>query len=88
MTKAKKSPAQKLARDIQAATGLAYRPCLAQAEQILAVTPESCGDELDDWTCTLRPGPHAGWRHLDEDSGTWWSQSRVFPFSSAVTVTS
>lgn len=36
MTKKKRTPAQKLARQIQAQTGKPYRECLAEAEQQLA----------------------------------------------------
>lgn len=42
---------------------------------------ETCGDQLFDWGCTLLPGPHPNWRHLDENSGAWWDQSRVPPYS-------
>jgi hypothetical protein len=42
---------------------------------------ETCGDNLFDRTCTLPPGPHPMWRHLDETTGTWWTQSRVAPYS-------
>lgn len=40
-----------------------------------------CGDQLTEWTCTLRPGPHDGWQHHDEIQGVWWSQSRIPPYS-------
>lgn len=85
MTGERKSPAQRLAREIQAATGLGSVLCLDHAERTLAATPRECSDRLDEWTCGLRPGPHAGWRHYDEKAGMWWSQSRIFPFSNAVT---
>lgn len=41
------------------------------------MTPDRpvCGDQLDRWTCTLPSGPHPRWRHLDEQSGRWWSQN-------------
>lgn len=84
MTKRKRSPRQILARSIQAATGEQYIECLRQATSTLAQTPQSCGDQVDVWTCDLAPGPHAGWRHMDSRVGIWWSQSRIFPFSSAV----
>jgi hypothetical protein len=88
VTRKKKSPAQKLARSIQAATGVLYTVALAQAETILEALgedeEEECGDRLTDWTCTLPPGPHPGWRHLDEESGVWWSQVRQFPFSNRI----
>lgn len=83
----KRSPAQRLAREIQAATGKPYLTCLGEAEAILETIGENdameCGDELTRWTCSLRPGPHPGWRHVDDESGVWWSQSREFPYSSA-----
>lgn len=84
VTKAKKSPQQKLARAIQGATGEQYIECLRQATSTLAQTPDECGDQVTDWTCDLAPGPHAGWRHMDSATGMWWTQSRFFPFSSAV----
>jgi hypothetical protein len=84
VTKAKKSPQQKLARAIQAATQEQYIECLRQATSTLAQTPHRCGDQVTHWTCDLGPGPHAGWRHMDSTMGVWWSQSRIFPFSSAV----
>lgn len=80
----RRTPQQRLAREIQAATGQAYRLALEQAKATLAGGPGDCGDTLDEWTCTLRPGPHPGWRHFDENAPTWWSQSRIFPFSNAV----
>lgn len=43
--------------------------------------PDPCGDQLTEWTCTLRPGRHADWKHRDEVNGAWWSQSRVAPYS-------
>lgn len=85
MTRAKKTPQQILARAVQGATGLPYTAALAEARIILDQTPEECGDRLQEWTCSLPPGPHPGWRHMDEVDGAWWSQSRVFPYSSAVT---
>lgn len=42
---------------------------------------ETCGDQLADWTCTRKPGPHIGWRHWDDNAGAWWSQSCVPPYS-------
>lgn len=87
MTKKKRSPQQKLARQIQAATGVTYSTCLVQADVILSSfgedEEEECGDRLQDWTCTLAPGPHPGWRHLD-DEGHWWSQSVQFPYSNGI----
>lgn len=84
----RKSPQQKLARVIQTATGNAYHECLRQAHIILGSIGENdekeCGDRLQDWICTLAPGPHARWRHLDEEKGAWWQQSGVFPYSNAV----
>lgn len=88
MTKARKSPQQKLARQIQAATGHAYHECLRQAHVILGSIGDGdereCGDRLQDWVCSLPPGPHARWRHLDENEGYWWQQSGVFPYSNAI----
>lgn len=84
MTKRKKSPQQTLARVIQAATGTQYLESLRQATSILAQTPDECGDQVDAWLCDLPPGPHVGWRHMDSRVGIWWSQSRIFPFSSTV----
>lgn len=43
--------------------------------------PRPCGDRLMDWTCTLRPGPHPGWKHEDQIAGAWWSQSAIPPHS-------
>jgi len=43
--------------------------------------PRPCGDQLTEWTCTLPPGPHPGWRHLDQITGAWWTQSRIAPHS-------
>lgn len=43
--------------------------------------PRTCGDQLTEWTCTLPPGPHIDWAHVDEITGAWWSQSRVPPHS-------
>lgn len=40
MTKKKRTPAQKLAREIQAKTGKPYRECLAEAQQRLAAAEE------------------------------------------------
>lgn len=40
-----------------------------------------CGDQLTEWTCTLRPGPHPRWRHVDEVNGAWWDQMAVPPYS-------
>lgn len=80
----RRTPQQRLAREIQAATGHPYTRCLEQAKDTLLGGPEDCGDTLDGWTCTLRPGPHPGWRHFDEDAQIWWTQSRIFPFSNAV----
>lgn len=95
MTKKKRSPQQKLALIIQAGTVIKpYTVCLAEATAILdpvtRVWPEEdgrvteCGDRLQDWVCSLPPGPHVSWRHLDEGDGHWWSQSREFPYSNAV----
>jgi len=91
MTKAKKSPQQNLARLIQAGTSKPYMVCLSEARVILAgsgdeddVLALECGDRLQDWVCSLPPGPHQQWRHLDEDDGHWWTQSRAFPYSNAV----
>ncbi|MBD9723480.1 hypothetical protein PV755_46540 [Streptomyces caniscabiei] len=41
MTKKKRSPAQKLAREIQANTGKPYMVCLAEAQQRLATADGS-----------------------------------------------
>jgi hypothetical protein len=84
VTKKKRTPAQNLARSIQAVTLEQYTECLRQATATLAQTPHRCGDRVTHWTCDLEPGPHPGWRHMDSVTGFWWSQSRVFPFSSAV----
>lgn len=82
MTKDRKSPQQKLARVIQTVTSKPYTACLEEAGKILAASPSGrCGDRLTKWTCTQRPGPHPGWRHVDDESGTWWTQSRVFPYA-------
>lgn len=43
--------------------------------------PQTCGDQLADWTCTRKPGPHTGWRHWDDNAGAWWSQNRIPPYS-------
>lgn len=43
--------------------------------------PAVCGDQLTEWTCTLPPGPHPRWRHVDDKAGAWWSQSAVPPHS-------
>lgn len=43
--------------------------------------PRPCGDQLTEWTCTLKPGPHRDWKHRDEVNGAWWSQSRIAPYS-------
>ncbi|WP_458089369.1 hypothetical protein [Streptomyces malaysiensis] len=51
------------------------------ADRPADLAPETCGDQLTDWTCTLRPGPHPGWRHVDENAGAWWAQTRVPPYS-------
>lgn len=48
---------------------------------VLTVAPETCGDRLEDWTCTLPPGPHPRWKHQDQTAGAWWSQSGVPPHS-------
>lgn len=88
MTKAKKTPEQKLARVIQAGTSQPYTVCLAEAKMILAEREDGpvteCGDQLQEWTCSLPPGPHVAWRHMDEVDGAWWTQSRLFPYSNAV----
>lgn len=42
-----------------------------------------CGDRLFDWVCSLEPGTHANWLHVDERVGSWWSQSRFPPYSNA-----
>ncbi len=91
MTRQKKTPEQKLARLIQAGTSKQYSVCLAEAKVILAGREEgadvldmNCGDRLTDWVCSLPPGPHPGWRHLETLTGIWWSQSRAFPYSNAV----
>ncbi|MET9923443.1 MULTISPECIES: hypothetical protein [unclassified Streptomyces] len=42
---------------------------------------EECGDQLTEWTCTLPPGPHPNWRHVDSNAGAWWDQSRIAPHS-------
>lgn len=85
----RRTPEQKLARLIQAGTvSKPYTACLEEARIILASIGDDdameCGDRLQDWVCSLPPGPHPSWRHLDEDDGHWWSQSRVFPYSNAV----
>lgn len=80
----RRSPEQKLAREIQAATGKTYLVSLSVARRILATIGEEdameCGDQLTDWTCSLRPGPHPSWRHFDDEYETWWTQSREFPY--------
>ncbi|EDY43940.1 hypothetical protein [Streptomyces sp. SPB074] len=38
-------------------------------------TTMRCGDQLTTWTCSLPPGPHPRQRHVDESTGTWWTQS-------------
>jgi hypothetical protein len=43
--------------------------------------PRPCGDQLTEWTCTLRPGPHPNWRHIDEINGMWWDQMGDPPYS-------
>ncbi|NEA42737.1 hypothetical protein [Streptomyces sp. SID11385] len=40
----------------------------------MTTTAPQCGDQLTEWTCTLPPGPHRDHRHLDETTGTWWTQ--------------
>lgn len=84
----KRTPEQKLARLIQAGTSKPYTACLAEAKVILSSIGEDdemeCGDRLQDWVCSLLPGPHPSWCHLDQDKGYWWSQSREFPYSNAV----
>jgi len=84
----RKTPEQKLARVIQAGTSQPYTVCLAEARATLDSIGEDdemeCGDRLQDWVCSLPPGPHVAWRHMDENEGYWWSQSRVFPYSNAV----
>ena len=68
------------------------RRSLATARRLLATelrkmaadptpAPPLCGDRLTDWTCTLPDGPHKDWRHIDQDNGKWWDQSRVPPYS-------
>ncbi len=88
MTKKKKSPEQKLARVIQTATDKPYTVCLREATAILGSIGEDeereCGDRLQDWVCSLPPGPHPRWRHLDENEGYWWQQSGDFPYSNVV----
>ncbi|KAB8162938.1 hypothetical protein FH609_004220 [Streptomyces sp. 3MP-14] len=49
-------------------------------------TPAVCGDQLEDWTCSLPPGPHPRWRHVDKATGAWWQQSAIPPHSNAPTV--
>ncbi len=59
-------------------------PCYGCKHHCSAHDPdntEPCGDQLADWTCTLPPGPHPYWQHVDKANGTWWSQSRVAPHS-------
>jgi hypothetical protein len=91
MTKAKKTPQQKLARAIQAATEKPYLTCLTEATHILKSIGEDdemeCGDQLNPRPhriCTLPPGPHINWRHMDEETGAWWTQTSLFPYSNAV----
>lgn len=88
MTKKRKTPEQKLARLIQTATDKPYTACLREATAILgSIGPDEepeCGDRLQDWVCSLPPGPHPRWRHLDEDNGCWWQQSGEFPYSNVV----
>jgi len=43
--------------------------------------PDACADQLFGWTCTLPPGPHPRWRHVDANSGAWWTQSAEPPHS-------
>lgn len=80
VTKAKKGPEQLLARSIQAATAKPYTACLTEATEILQDGRTECGDRLTEWTCTLPPGPHPGWRHFDHEVQIWWSQSGIFPY--------
>lgn len=44
-----------------------------------------CGDQLTTWTCTLPPGRHPDWRHVDATAGKWWDQPAVPPYSNAQT---
>ncbi|MGW6255429.1 hypothetical protein [Streptomyces sp. NPDC055085] len=54
----------------------------AHADAALTVLdPRPCGDQLTEWTCTLPPGPHPQWRHVDDVTGAWWTQSRIPPYS-------
>lgn len=43
--------------------------------------PDPCGDQLTEWTCTLRPGRHPDRKHRDEVNGAWWDQMAVPPYS-------
>lgn len=90
MTKKNRTPEQRLARLIQTATDKPYTLCLREATSILAsIGPDDeheCGDRLQDWVCSLPPGPHPRWRHLDEDDGHWWQQSGEFPYSNVMLV--
>lgn len=43
--------------------------------------PDPCGDQLTEWTCTLRPGKHPDRKHRDEVNGAWWDQMAVPPYS-------
>ncbi|MGW7001317.1 hypothetical protein ACWGCW_00465 [Streptomyces sp. NPDC054933] len=54
---------------------------LAAAGQAPEPQPETCGDQLTEWTCTLPDGPHPGWVHCDQTVSQWWSQSGVPPYS-------
>ncbi|MFF2731818.1 hypothetical protein ACFVS9_28405 [Streptomyces sp. NPDC058008] len=53
------------------------------ADQLRAAAEDTaeCGDQLTEWTCTLPPGPHPNWRHVDSNAGAWWDQSRIAPHS-------
>ncbi|MFC8282909.1 hypothetical protein [Streptomyces cyaneofuscatus] len=65
-----------------AALSVLPAPALAVARQLLGTTAaEECGDQLTEWTCTLPPGPHPNWRHVDGNAGAWWDQSCIPPHS-------
>lgn len=59
----------------------AAAPTVVQTDEEAEPDPCPCGDQLTEWTCTLRPGPHDGWQHHDEIAGMWWNQSRIPPYS-------
>lgn len=68
---------------IQGATRAEYDFAMNEAHALLEMGGNSplCGGwSHKDRVCSLRLGPHAGWMHYDEKSGTWWQQSMEFPY--------